>query len=92
MTPPKAGLLAWDAQFDSRYGNRTGVRKPDSKLLRLSTRYPVLLQTRHPRPVPGNQGRKSFLWSGCREMIVQDDFSVYYQGVTRSAGFETDLR
>ena len=39
-----------------RFGNRTGVRKPDSKLLRLDARYPVLLQTRHPRPVPGNQG------------------------------------
>jgi len=39
-----------------------------------------------------NQGRKSFLWSGWREVIVGDDFGVYYQGVTRSAGFETDLR
>jgi hypothetical protein len=52
------------------FGNRTGVRKPDSKLLRLDARYPVLLQTRHPRPVPGNQGRKSFLWSGWREVVV----------------------
>jgi small multidrug resistance family-3 protein len=43
-------------QFDSRFGNRTGVRKPDSKLSRFDARYPVLLQTRHPRPVPGNQG------------------------------------
>jgi hypothetical protein len=61
-------------------------------LLRLNARYPVLLQTRHPRPVPGNQGRKSFLWSGCWEVLVRDDFGVYYQGVTRSAGFETVLR
>ena len=92
MTPPEAGLLARDAQFDSRFGNRTGVRKPDLKLLRLDARYPVLLQTRNPRPVPGNQGRNSFLWSGCREVVVRDDFGVYYQGVTRSAGFETVLR
>jgi hypothetical protein len=61
-------------------------------LLLLDARYPVLLQTRHPRPVPGNQGRKSFLWSGCWEVVVEDDFGVYYQGVTRSAGFETVLR
>jgi len=64
MTPPEAGLLARDAQFDSRFGNRTGVRKPDLKLLRLDARYPVLLQTRHHRPMPGSQGRKLFLWSG----------------------------
>src|SRR5690606_20321211 len=38
--------------------------------LRLDFRYPVLLQTPYPRPVPGNQGRKSFLWSGCREVVV----------------------
>jgi hypothetical protein len=25
-------------------------------------------------------------------MVVEDDFGVYYQGVTRSAGFETVLR
>lgn len=92
MTPPEAGLHARDAQFDSRFGNRTGVRKPDSNLLRLDAKYPVLLQTRHPRPVPGNQGRKSFLWSGCREVVVGDVFGVYYQGVIRSAGFETVLR
>ena len=92
MTPPEAGLLARDAQFDSHFGNRTGVRKPDSKLLRLDARYPVLLQTRHPRPVPGNQGRNSFLWSGWWEVVVRDDFGVYYQGVTRSVGFETVLR
>jgi len=61
-------------------------------LLRLDARYQVLLQTRHPRPVPGNQGRKSFLWSGCREVVVRDGFGVYYQGVTRNAGFETELR
>ena len=79
-------------QFDSRFGNRTGVRKADSKLLRLDARYPVLLQTHNPRPVPGNQGRKSFLWSGWREVVVRDDFGVYYQGVTRSVGFETVLR
>ncbi len=79
-------------EFDSRFGNRTGVRKPDSKLLRFDARYPVLLQTRHPRPVLGNQGRKSFLWSGWREVVVRDDFGVYYQGVTRSVGFETVLR
>ena len=66
-------------QFDSRFGNRTGVRNLDLKLLRLDARYPVLLQTHNPRPVPGNQGRKSFLWSGCREVVVQDDFGVYYQ-------------
>jgi len=36
--------------------------------------------------VPGNQGRKSFLWSGLWEAVVQDDFGIYYQGVTRSAG------
>jgi hypothetical protein len=29
------------AQFDSRFGNRTGVRKPDAKLLRFSARSPV---------------------------------------------------
>jgi len=91
MTLLEAGLLARDAQFDSHFGNRTGVRKPDSKLLRLNARYPVLLQTRHHRPVQGNQGRKSFLWSGWWEMLVQDDFGVYYQGVTMSAGFETVL-
>jgi len=79
-------------QFDSRFGNRTGVRKPDAKLLRLNAKYPVLLQTRHPRPVPGNQGINSFPWSGCWEVVVQDNFVVYYQGVTRSAGFETVLR
>lgn len=28
-------------QFDSRFGNRTGVRKPDSKLSRLDARYLV---------------------------------------------------
>jgi hypothetical protein len=39
-----------------------------------------------------NQGRNSFLWSGWWEMVVEDDFGVYYQGVTRSAGFETVLR
>lgn len=54
--------------------------------------YPVLLQTRHPRPVLGNQGRKSFLWSGWREVVVRDDFGVYYQGVTMIVGFETVLR
>ena len=70
MTLLEAGLLARDAQFDSRFGNRTGVRKSDAKLLRLNARYPVLLQTHHPRPVPGNQGRKSFLWSGCWEVVV----------------------
>lgn len=51
----------------------------------------VFTATRHPRPVQGNQGRKSFLWSDCREMVVRDDFGVYYQGVTRNAGFETVL-
>jgi len=45
--------------FDSVFGNRTGVRKSDAKLLRFDARYPVLLQTRHPRPVQGNRGRKS---------------------------------
>jgi len=35
MTPPEAGLLAWDAQFDSRFGNRTGVRN----LLRAQSRF-----------------------------------------------------
>lgn len=60
MTPPEARLLARDAQFDSHFGNRTGVRKPDSNLLRLDARYPVLLQTRHPRPVPGNRGENRF--------------------------------
>ena len=79
MMPPEAGLLARDAQFDSRFGNRTGVRKPDSKLLRLSARYPVLLQTCHPRPVPGNQGRILLLWSGWWEVVVGYDFGVYYQ-------------
>ena len=39
-----------------------------------------------------NQGRNSFLWSGCREVVVGDGFGVYNQGVTRSAGFETVLR
>jgi hypothetical protein len=39
-----------------------------------------------------NQGRKSFLWSGLREVVVRDDFFVYYQEVTRRAGFETVLR
>lgn len=70
-------MLARDAQFDSHFGSRTGVRKTDSKLLWLGVKYPVLLQTRHPRPVPGNQGRKSFLWSGCWEVIVRDDFGVF---------------
>ena len=92
MTAPEAGLLARDAQFDSRFGNRTGVRKPDSKLLRLDARYPVLLQTRHHRPVPGNLERKWFLWSGLWEVVVRDGFGVYYKGVTMSAGFETVLR
>ena len=35
--------------------NRAGVRKPDWELLRLKAKYPILQQTRHPRPVPGNQ-------------------------------------
>ncbi|AOY57433.1 uncharacterized protein Dmul_06580 [Desulfococcus multivorans] len=60
--------------------------------MRLYVRYSVLLQTRHPRPVQGNRGRKLFLWSGCREVAVGYDFGVYYQGVTRSEGFEAVLR
>ncbi len=42
----------------------------------------VFLQTRHPCPVPGNRARKSFLWPGRREMVVREDFGVYYKGET----------
>ena len=41
-----------------------------AKLWRLDARYPVLLQTRHPRPVSGNRGIKSVLWSGWREVVM----------------------
>ena len=60
-------------------------------LLLFKARYPVLLQTRHPRPMPGNQGRKSFLWSSWREVITQDYFCVYYHIVMMISIWETVL-
>jgi hypothetical protein len=76
-------------RFES--GNRTVVQKPDAKLLRFKARYSVLLQTRHPRPVPGNQGRKLFLWLGWREVVTQDDLTDYYHIVMIFSIWETVL-
>jgi hypothetical protein len=38
MFAPRAGFEVGTDQFDSRFGNRTGIRKPDSKLLRFDAR------------------------------------------------------
>jgi len=60
----KGTLQQCAGRLHREHADKQGVRiydYVDDRLFQFSARYPVFLQTRHPRPVTGNRGRKSFL-------------------------------